>query len=128
MRLYSLYNFGNLKKSLIGASLAALLGTATGFALPTYAATPMVKTSAAGFYRVMLGDFEVTALSDGTVSLPVDQLLTNTTKEKTTDAFSQRLFNQYRQPLGPHRYRCSQSFWPYFRQVASQSQSGRISA
>jgi glyoxylase-like metal-dependent hydrolase (beta-lactamase superfamily II) len=39
----------------------------------------MVKTSAPGYYRMMLGNFEVTALSDGTVDLPVDKLLTNTT-------------------------------------------------
>jgi len=31
----------------------------------------------------MLGEFEVTALSDGTVALPVDTLLTNTTKAKS---------------------------------------------
>ncbi|MGL4605244.1 MAG: MBL fold metallo-hydrolase, partial [Iodobacter sp.] len=41
----------------------------------TYAAAPMVKTQAPGFYRVMLGDFEITALSDGTVMLPVNKLL-----------------------------------------------------
>ncbi len=39
----------------------------------------MVKTQAPGYYRVMLGDFEVTALSDGTVKLPVKDLLTRTT-------------------------------------------------
>lgn len=32
-----------------------------------------------GFYRLMLGKFEITALSDGTVTLPLDKLLTNTT-------------------------------------------------
>jgi glyoxylase-like metal-dependent hydrolase (beta-lactamase superfamily II) len=39
------------------------------------AAAPLVKTQAPGFYRVMLGDFEVTALSDGTVDLDVAKLL-----------------------------------------------------
>ena len=39
------------------------------------AAAPMAKTNAPGFYRMMLGDFEVTALSDGTADLPVDKLL-----------------------------------------------------
>ena len=39
------------------------------------AAAPMVKSSAPGFYRVMLGDFEITAISDGTVPLPMDKLL-----------------------------------------------------
>ena len=49
-----------------------------------HAVAPQVKTQAPGFYRVMLGDFEVTALSDGTVALPVDKLLTGTTPAKTT--------------------------------------------
>ena len=34
----------------------------------------MVKTSAPGFYRIMLGDLEITALSDGTVALPVEKM------------------------------------------------------
>lgn len=47
------------------------------------AAAPAVKSQAPGYYRMSLGAFEITALSDGTVALPVDQLLTNTTAEKT---------------------------------------------
>ena len=38
----------------------------TGFLATTtavYAAAPMVKKSATGYFRMMLGDFEVTALS-----------------------------------------------------------------
>lgn len=58
------------------ASTCLVLGAA-------HAAAPQVKTQAPGFYRVMLGDFEVTALSDGTVALPVDKLLTGTTAAKT---------------------------------------------
>jgi glyoxylase-like metal-dependent hydrolase (beta-lactamase superfamily II) len=54
------------------ATSLLVLGTA-------HAAAPQIKTQAPGYYRVMLGDFEVTALSDGTVALPVDTLLTNTT-------------------------------------------------
>src|SRR6185312_14722225 len=58
------------------ASRVATVATALGLvALPALAAAPMVKTSAPGYYRFMLGNFEVTALSDGTVDLPVDQLL-----------------------------------------------------
>jgi glyoxylase-like metal-dependent hydrolase (beta-lactamase superfamily II) len=48
---------------------------------PALAAAPLAKTMAPGFYRVMLGDFEVTALSDGTVALPVNKLL-NTSPAK----------------------------------------------
>ncbi|NEX62172.1 MBL fold metallo-hydrolase [Noviherbaspirillum galbum] len=40
-----------------------------------HAAAPMAKISAPGFYRIMVGDIEVTAISDGTVQLPVDKLL-----------------------------------------------------
>jgi len=40
-------------------------------------AAPLQKTQAPGFYRMMVGDFEVTALSDGTNSLPVAALLRN---------------------------------------------------
>jgi glyoxylase-like metal-dependent hydrolase (beta-lactamase superfamily II) len=50
-------------------SLSGLAPTAA------WAAAPLVKTQAPGFYRTMLGDFEVTALSDGTVDLDVAKLL-----------------------------------------------------
>ena len=57
--------------------------------LPAAAAAPLIKTSAPGYYRMMLGDFEVTALSDGTVSLPVNKLLSNTTPAKVNVALAQ---------------------------------------
>ena len=69
-------------RSVLFAALTALAIPAT----QSFAAAPQVKTSAPGFYRVMLGQFEVTALSDGTVELPVDKLLTNTTPEKVGKA------------------------------------------
>jgi glyoxylase-like metal-dependent hydrolase (beta-lactamase superfamily II) len=58
-----------LKKTAFAALVAALI------AVPAFAAAPMVKTPAPGYFRMMLGDFEVTAISDGTVDLPVDKLL-----------------------------------------------------
>lgn len=48
----------------------------------SFAAAPMAKTQAPGFYRFMLGDFEVTVLSDGTVALPMNTLMLNIKKEK----------------------------------------------
>lgn len=54
-------------------------------ASPAFAAAPMAGTPAPGYYRFMLGNFEVTALSDGTVDLPVDQLL-HEPAEKTVAA------------------------------------------
>lgn len=44
---------------------------------PAMAAAPMAKFQAPGFQRMMLGAFEVTVLSDGTVDLPVDKLLSD---------------------------------------------------
>ena len=55
-------------------------------ATPSFAAAPLVKTSAPGFFRMMVGDIEVTALSDGTIDLPADKLLTHTTPAKVKAA------------------------------------------
>ncbi len=49
----------------------------------------MAKTPAPGYFRVMLGDFEITALSDGTVHLPVNTLLTKTTPAKVDKTLAQ---------------------------------------
>jgi glyoxylase-like metal-dependent hydrolase (beta-lactamase superfamily II) len=57
-----------LKQTLVAAALAAAAFTAQ-------AAAPMVKTPAPGFYRVMVGDIEVTPISDGTFDLPMDQYM-----------------------------------------------------
>ncbi len=62
---------------------------AMSFVSVANAAAPQVKTQAPGYYRMMLGDFEITALSDGTFNLPAGKLLSNTTPEKLTAALSQ---------------------------------------
>jgi glyoxylase-like metal-dependent hydrolase (beta-lactamase superfamily II) len=61
------------------ALAAALMATSGAVLVPAaaQAAAPQVKTPAPGYFRLMLGDFEITALSDGTVDLPMDKLLTN---------------------------------------------------
>ena len=68
--------------------LAALatFAACVGFCAAVNAAAPLVKTQAPGYYRMMLGDFEVTALSDGTLALPVTTLLTGTTPAKVNRA------------------------------------------
>ncbi|MYM88812.1 MBL fold metallo-hydrolase [Rugamonas sp. FT82W] len=53
---------------------AAVLALAAACSL-AHAAAPMAKFQAPGFYRTTLGEFEVTVLNDGTIDLPVDQLL-----------------------------------------------------
>ena len=67
---------------------AAIVATAiaTIAASNTFAEAPMAKAQAPGFYRMMLGDFEITALSDGTVKLPVKDLLLKTTAAKVDAA------------------------------------------
>ena len=64
--------------------LAGLVAMAAGivYATHSHAAAPAVKAQAPGYYRMMLGDFEVTALSDGVLELPATKILTSTTPER----------------------------------------------
>jgi glyoxylase-like metal-dependent hydrolase (beta-lactamase superfamily II) len=61
----------------------ALLSKSTAIALiaglvlsSAHAQTPMSNDATPGWYRMRLGQFEVTALSDGTLELPVDKIFT----------------------------------------------------
>ena len=74
-------------KSLTYGALASFLLLLAPLPIAT-ATAPQVKTSAPGYYRMMLGDFEVTALSDGTVDLKIEDLLTNTTVAKIRSALA----------------------------------------
>ena len=66
-------NLAPFRRHLLAATLLGL--GALGATAPSRAAAPMVKTQAPGYYRFMLGDFEITALSDGILALPVDKVL-----------------------------------------------------
>lgn len=75
------------KASLIFA--AWLMCAAFGFAGLAQADAPLVGGPEPGFYRLMVGAFEVTALNDGTRALPIAKILTNTQPgevEKVLDA------------------------------------------
>jgi glyoxylase-like metal-dependent hydrolase (beta-lactamase superfamily II) len=74
----------------IHQSLRSCAGLATALLLATaaHAGAPQVKSQAPGYYRMNLGEFEVTALSDGTFQAPLDKLLTNTTPAKTDKALA----------------------------------------
>ncbi len=74
-----------LRRALIAAASGVMLFSGVATAL---AAAPQAKFPAPGFFRMMLGNFEITALSDGTVDLPVDKILTNTTPGKVDQALS----------------------------------------
>jgi glyoxylase-like metal-dependent hydrolase (beta-lactamase superfamily II) len=70
-------------RRLLFAALPAAL-----FIAPATAGAPQVRTQAPGFYRMMLGDFEITALSDGTFDMNLKELLTNTTPQKIDAALA----------------------------------------
>ena len=57
------------------------------------AEAPMQKTQAPGFYRMMIGTFEVTALFDGLVELDAG-LLTNVSETEVHDLLSSRVDRQ----------------------------------
>jgi glyoxylase-like metal-dependent hydrolase (beta-lactamase superfamily II) len=67
--------------------LPVLVALAAGlvFHHVSHAGAPIQKGQAPGFYRMMLGEFEIVALSDGTVNLDVRKLLTNTTPKKVDE-------------------------------------------
>ena len=57
------------------AALVAAVAVSSLAVVPVQAAAPQVRMQAPGFFRMMLGDFVVTALYDGSFDLQVDQLL-----------------------------------------------------
>jgi glyoxylase-like metal-dependent hydrolase (beta-lactamase superfamily II) len=63
-------------------TLAFLCGT------PALAAAPQLKTQAPGWYRMMVGDAEVTALNDGTFPMDLVKLLTNITPNQLDEDLS----------------------------------------
>ncbi|MCW7539455.1 MBL fold metallo-hydrolase [Aquabacterium sp. A7-Y] len=68
-----------LSSVLLAAATALSAAWALSGSGAAHAAAPQVRTQAPGYYRMMLGDFEITALSDGTATIPLDKLLKRTT-------------------------------------------------
>jgi len=75
------------RRILVGLALAGVVGIA-GVEHAAEAKAPFAKTAQPGWYRMMLGDFEITALSDGTAALPMEKLLTGSTPAKIDAALS----------------------------------------
>jgi hypothetical protein len=90
-----------LQRSLRTA-LASFAG-ALFFMAGAEAGAPQVKTQAPGYYRMMLGDFEITALSDGILDLKPGELLTNTTKSEVTK-YLQRAYESAAVPTSVNAY------------------------
>lgn len=76
-----------LNYRLCGAAMALAVTTLL-FCAATEAGAPQQKTQAPGYYRMMLGEFEVTALSDGTFSAELGKLLTNITPKQLDTALA----------------------------------------
>src|SRR6266851_2230734 len=81
--------------------MAALCALA--LATSAQGAAPQVRTQAPGFYRMMLGDFEVTALFDGVLYLNLKELLTNTTHAQV-DELLHRSFEGDKVPTSVNAY------------------------
>ena len=60
-------------------SLSLIAGAVVASAAPSvaHAAAPQLKAQSPGYYRMMVGDIEVTALNDGNFMMPVADVLTN---------------------------------------------------
>lgn len=71
-----------------GAAALAVLGAGLGSPVAALAKAPFQSFQAPGFYRMRFGRFEVTALSDGTVPLPLPKLYTNTSEEHAQSALA----------------------------------------
>ncbi|EHK78878.1 metallo-beta-lactamase [Sinorhizobium meliloti CCNWSX0020] len=68
------------------ASALVAVGSVTGSGTLAIAKAPLKDFQAPGFYRMKIGRIEITALSDGTLKLPLADLYTNTTHEHAREA------------------------------------------
>lgn len=74
------------RRSILKSALTGLV--VVPFVVPsvTFAKAPFAAVQAPGFYRLKIGTVEVTALSDGTVALPLAKLYTNTREHDAQNA------------------------------------------
>ncbi|SDK46366.1 Glyoxylase, beta-lactamase superfamily II [Agrobacterium fabrum] len=76
------------RRSILKSALTGLV--AAPFVAPsiTFAKAPYAVVQAPGFYRLKIGSAEVTALSDGTIPLPLSKLYTNTSQQHAQSVLS----------------------------------------
>lgn len=65
-----------------GASMLATAAAISGAPSLAFAAAPKQHFQSPGFYRMALGDLEITALSDGTLPLPLPEMYRDVTAEQ----------------------------------------------
>jgi len=71
------------KRSIAKSVLTALIfATCAPSSFVIASPVPSQARTVAGYYRMMLGKFEVTALSDGTVTIPLNKLLTHGSQQE----------------------------------------------
>ena len=72
----------NIRSGAVATALALLCATSA------LAGAPQLKTQAPGWYRMMLGKFEITALNDGTFPMDLVKLLANITPKQLDEDLS----------------------------------------
>jgi glyoxylase-like metal-dependent hydrolase (beta-lactamase superfamily II) len=72
----------------LAAAFAATISAALLCGGLAQASAPQQKTQAPGYYRIMLGDFEVTALNDGTVKMDTGKILKDVKPEHLQKALA----------------------------------------
>ena len=66
----------------------AIAAFALALGLSAHAAAPQLKAQSPGYYRMMVGEIEVTALNDGNFFMPVGKVLTNIKPEALKKALA----------------------------------------
>jgi glyoxylase-like metal-dependent hydrolase (beta-lactamase superfamily II) len=77
-----------MRKILAGCALALLAAGPSLTLRAARAAAPQHPSQAPGYYRMMLGDIEITALSDGTFPLKVSEVITGIAPQELAAALS----------------------------------------
>src|SRR5690606_15957217 len=75
------------RRRFLSLAPAAAAASATS-ALPALAAAPLAGSAPPGFYRMKLGDYELTVLLDGTVPVPLTALYNNTSPERVEEGLA----------------------------------------
>jgi glyoxylase-like metal-dependent hydrolase (beta-lactamase superfamily II) len=86
-----------IRKAAVLLTLALTVSLTVCSLGPVWASAPMAKSQAPGFHRMMLGDFEITALNDGVVAYPTARVLPTATRQQIEQGLSE---NGLTDPVG----------------------------
>jgi glyoxylase-like metal-dependent hydrolase (beta-lactamase superfamily II) len=76
----------NRRHLLAGAAAVGAASALTSFGAPVRAAVPQVGAQAPGFYRYKVGGFECTSINDGAFVRPVDNFVSNVSRDEALAA------------------------------------------